>query len=93
METSNEEFIKQLVQRGDGVSFLVREIVAAELAEKKLAAAHIKGRRIFLEVSIAYLKNQHLSAPAQAFLDILFKIAPKEKPAQGMRSIMGDVQT
>jgi DNA-binding transcriptional LysR family regulator len=93
METSNEEFIKQLIQRGDGVSFLVREVVAAELNEKKLAAVHINGRRIFLEVSIAYLKNQHLSPPAQAFLDILFKIAPKEKPTQGMRTIMGDIQT
>ena len=37
METSNTEFIKQLVQRGEGVSFVVREAVAAELKEKKLA--------------------------------------------------------
>ena len=88
METSNTEFIKQLVQRGDGVSFVVREAVAAELQEKKLDTVPIKGRQIFLDVSIAYLKDQRLSPPGQAFLDILLKIASKERPDQGIRSIM-----
>jgi DNA-binding transcriptional LysR family regulator len=92
METNNAEFIKQLVQRGDGVSFVVRETAAAELQEKKLATVPIKGQRIFLEVSIAYLKDQHLSPPAQAFLDILLKLAPKEKPDQGIRNIMARMQ-
>ena len=44
METSNTEFIKELVQRGEGVSFLVREAVAAELDEKKLVEVPLKGR-------------------------------------------------
>ncbi len=35
METSNTEFIKQLVQRGDGISIVVKEAVAVELGEKK----------------------------------------------------------
>ena len=93
METSNTEFIKQLVQRGDGVSFVVRESAAAELEEKKLATVRIKGRRVFLEVSIAYLKNQHLSPSAQAFLDILHKIAPTKKPNQGIRTIMAETMS
>lgn len=88
METSNAEFIKQVVQRGDGVSFIVREAVEVELQEKKLVTVPIKGQRIFLDVSIAYLKDQHLSPPAQAFVDILLKIAPKEKPDQGIRTIL-----
>jgi DNA-binding transcriptional LysR family regulator len=88
METGNAEFIKQLVQRGDGVSFIVKEAAAVELQEKKLVTVPIKGQRIFLDVSIAYLKKQHLSPSAQAFLDILLKIAPKEKPDQGIRTIM-----
>jgi DNA-binding transcriptional LysR family regulator len=33
METSNTEFIKQLVQRGEGISLVVKEAVAAELSE------------------------------------------------------------
>ena len=91
METGNAEFIKQLVQRGDGVSFIVKEAAAVELQEKKLVTVPIKGQRIFLDVSIAYLKNQHLSPSAQAFLDILLKIAPKEKPDQGIRTIMASM--
>jgi len=88
METSNTEFIKQLVMRGDGVSFVVRETVASELQQRKLATIPLRGRKIFLDVSIAYLKDQHLSLPAQAFLDVLRKIAPHERPDQGIRTIM-----
>lgn len=88
METSNTEFIKELVQRGDGVSFVIREAVVAELQEKKLATVPIKGERFFLDVSIAYLKNQPLSPPAQAFLDKLPKTTSGEKPDQGIRAIM-----
>jgi len=88
METSNTEFIKQLVQRGDGVSFLVKQSVAVELEEGRLATITLEGARIFLDVSIAYLKNQHLSPPAQAFLDILGKLAPDEMLPQGIGSLM-----
>ncbi|OPX41591.1 MAG: LysR family transcriptional regulator, partial [Desulfobacteraceae bacterium 4484_190.3] len=61
METSNTEFIKQLVMRGDGISLLVKAAVTAELSEKKLATVSMKGQKIFLNVSIAYHKDQHLS--------------------------------
>jgi DNA-binding transcriptional LysR family regulator len=88
METSNTEFIKQLVQRNDGVAFIAREAVVIELKEKRLINVPIKGRRIFLDVSIAYLKNQQLSPPGQAFLDMLLRIAPGEKADQGIRKIM-----
>jgi DNA-binding transcriptional LysR family regulator len=86
METSNTEFIKQLVQRGDGISFLVKEAVALELREKKLASVSLKGNKIFLDVSIAYLKNQHLSKPAKAFVDILRKLKPADMPFKGISS-------
>ena len=88
METGNTEFIKQLVQRGDGISFLVREAVAIELKEGKLATVPLEGHRILLDVSIAYLKKQHLSPPARAFLDILGKLAPEEMLPQGIGALM-----
>jgi DNA-binding transcriptional LysR family regulator len=88
METSNTEFIKQLVQRGEGVSFLVKEAVALELRERKLATVPLEGGKIFLDVSIAYLKNQHLSRPAQAFLDILEKLSPEDMSPQGIGTLM-----
>ncbi len=47
METSNTEFIKQLVQRGEGISFVVKEAVAVELKEKKLASVPLKGPKVY----------------------------------------------
>jgi DNA-binding transcriptional LysR family regulator len=91
METSNTEFIKELVKRGDGVSFVVREAVAKELQEKILATCRVEGKRILLDVSIAYLKDQHLSPPAKAFLDILETMTPEKKPDQSIRVIMANM--
>jgi DNA-binding transcriptional LysR family regulator len=88
METSNTEFIKQLVVRDEGIAFLVKETIALELQEGKLETVSLKGRKLYLDVSIAYLKNQHLSPSAQAFLDILFRLQSGEKPDQGIRVMM-----
>jgi DNA-binding transcriptional LysR family regulator len=91
METSNAEFIKQLVQRGDGISFLVREAVAVELRDKKLAVVPMK-KKIFLDVSIAYLKDQHLSPSARAFLDTLYKLRSEDMVPQGIGWLMAKMQ-
>ena len=89
METSNTEFIKELVGRGDGISFLVKEAVLMEIKEGKLSSATLKEGRMSLDISIAYLKDQPLSRPAQAFLKILNEIAPaKNKRDDGIRKIM-----
>jgi DNA-binding transcriptional LysR family regulator len=77
METSNTEFIKQLVQRGEGISFLVEEAVAAEIRDKRLATVPLAGESPLLDVSIAYLKDQHLSHPARAFVEMLKSMAAK----------------
>jgi len=74
METSNPEFIKQLVQQKEGISFLPREEVFLELREKTLVKTTIKGKELFIPLYIAYLKNQPLSLPTQAFLDMLKKV-------------------
>jgi DNA-binding transcriptional LysR family regulator len=91
MDSSNAEFIKQLVQRGEGVSFLVKEAVAVELREEKLITVPLEGPKIFLDVSIAYLKDQPLSPPAKAFLDILERITPMGKPPRGIGAIMAEI--
>jgi DNA-binding transcriptional LysR family regulator len=88
METSNTEFIKDLVQRGDGVSFVVEEAVALEVEEKKLVTVSVEGRKILLDVSVAYLEDQPLSPAAKAFLDILLQLTPKESSDHGIRTIM-----
>ena len=88
METSNTEFIKQLVQRGDGVSFVVREAAAAELQGGKLATVPLIEHKMRLDVSIAYLKNQHLSTTAKAFLNVLGTLAPADMSPKGIGALM-----
>jgi DNA-binding transcriptional LysR family regulator len=90
METSNTEFIKQLVQRGEGISFLVEEAVAVEIREKRLATVPVAGENLFLDVSIAYLKDQHLSHPARAFVDMLEKMATQGPQAGGLQKVMAE---
>jgi DNA-binding transcriptional LysR family regulator len=88
METSNTEFIKQLVQRGEGISFVVKEAVAAELKEKKLATVPLMGPMVYLDVSIAYLKEQVLSPSAKAFVDTLIKLKSEALHPMGIGLMM-----
>lgn len=87
VETSNTEFIKQLVSSRYGISFLVKAAVETELKEKKLASVSIEGQKIFLDVSIAYLKNCHFSPSAQTFMGILKKLALKQEANTGISSL------
>ena len=88
METSNTEFIKQLVNRGEGVSFLVKEAVAAELKNKDLIEVPLTGHKILLEVNIAYLKGQVLSPPARAFVDTLTRLRSGDIDPMGIGALM-----
>jgi DNA-binding transcriptional LysR family regulator len=88
METSNNEFIKQLVERGDGVSILVKACVEDEMKEKRLVAIPLKGQRIYLDISFAYLKNQPLSAPARAFETVLKKLSSEDMRPQDIGALM-----
>jgi DNA-binding transcriptional LysR family regulator len=90
METSNTEFIKQLVQRGEGISFLVEEAVATEIREKRLATLSVAGEKPFLDVSIAYLRDQHLSHPARAFVEMLQKMTSKSPQPGGLQKVMDE---
>ena len=91
METSNAEFIKQLVQRGEGVSFVVKEAVAQELKEKKLASVPLKGPKVYLDVSIAYLKEQVLSPSARAFVDTLIGLKSEDLHPMGIGLLMSKI--
>ncbi len=92
MEVSNSEFIKELVHRGDGVSLLVRETVAAEIAAGKLAAIPIKEERLYLDVSICYLADQHLSPSARAFVTTLEQLrSGREVTHQGIGAYMAKI--
>jgi DNA-binding transcriptional LysR family regulator len=93
METANAEFIKQFVERGEGISFLVKTAVSSELEHKKLVARPIMGERITLDVSIAYLKNQPLSHAAQIFVKTLLQLNDRRSPIRGIGSLISDAST
>jgi DNA-binding transcriptional LysR family regulator len=88
METSNTEFIKQLVMRGEGISFLVKEAVDAEIKEGRLTIIPLKGSKIFLDVSLAYLKDQALSPSARAFLSTLRRLETEVLHPMGIGALM-----
>lgn len=91
METSNAEFIKQLVQRGEGISILVKAAVSLELKEGKLAAVTLKDQSLILDVSIAYMKDQPLSPPARAFIDTLENLRSGRTGGVGIGELMGKI--
>jgi len=55
-----------------------------------LAAVPVAGENPFLDVSIAYLKDQHLSHPARAFVEMLKKMAAKGPRAGGIKKVMAE---
>jgi DNA-binding transcriptional LysR family regulator len=71
METANSDFIKKLVARGDGISFLVKQAVIEDLQAGRLTSVPFQNGKLFIDASIAYLKKQPLSLPAQAFLETI----------------------
>ena len=91
MESGNIELIKQLVMQREGVSFLVSVGVAQEISEKKLATVQLKGHRPSLDVYIAYLKNQQLSPPAQAIVDMLERLRTGDAPPQDIGTLVGTI--
>jgi len=74
--------------RGDGVSFLASAAVSAELEEGTRVTIPIEDCQILAGVSIAYLMNQHLSKPAQAFLVLLQELSSGGTPFQNLSSLV-----
>ncbi len=73
MESNNTGFIIDLVERGEGISFLVQPSVDQQVKEGKIAVRYIKNMHIYLDVSFGYLKNVPLSPAANAFYSVVKK--------------------
>jgi len=74
IESDNIEFIKDLVKKGKGFTFLPEICVMKELRNKELRAIKIKGVNLKYEVHIFLLKNKTLSPCTQNFLEYLLSI-------------------
>jgi DNA-binding transcriptional LysR family regulator len=90
METSNSEFIKHLVERGDGISFLVKVSVYRDIQGKKLVTVPLEEEKFYLDASISYLKNQPLSLSARVFLETLDNLAQGGRPIKGILSFLNE---
>ncbi len=91
MESNNTEFITDLVERGDGISFLVKPATDQKVKERKLIVRKFKDPKIYLDVSLAYLKKTTLSPAARAFCDVVKNSFIEKTPQGGIGSIMAGI--
>jgi DNA-binding transcriptional LysR family regulator len=91
MESNNTEFIIDLVERGEGISFLVKPAITHKVQEKKLALRKIKGNGIFLDVSFGYLRNTPLSPAANAFYKTVKNSFIEATPQGGVGSLLAKI--
>ncbi len=72
-EASNLEFIKELLARGEGASFIVRPAVEKELSQGILKEIRIEDVTLRMNANIVYLDDKGLSKIAQAFINTVLK--------------------
>jgi len=80
VETSNVDFIKDMVSKGEGISFLVEQAVQEDLERGVLSVVDLLDEEMELPVFIAIREGDQLSPSARAFLDIRLRIK-EEKPS------------
>lgn len=91
MESNNTEFIIELVERGEGISFLVEPSVAQKVKEKRLAFRKFKDTKIFLDISLGYSNTTPLSPAAKVFCDVVRKSFIEKSPQGGVGSLMARI--
>ncbi|MGB6067892.1 MAG: LysR substrate-binding domain-containing protein [Desulfomonilaceae bacterium] len=72
VETSNVDFMKELVKMSRAVAFLPRMGVAADLAKGSLRAIPVREGPLTLPIDVVMKKDSKLSRVAKAFLRVLF---------------------
>ncbi len=91
MESDNTEFIMDLVERREGISFLVKPSIDQKVKENKIAYRYIKNMNIFLDVSFGYIKNMPLSPTANAFYEVVEKSFIEASPKGRVGSLMARI--
>ena len=79
-EAGNVDFIKELVEVGKGISFVVESAVKEELKKGTLKTRPLVEGPLSLKVDIVYLKKRALSPSAQSFLTLLQDRADSLRP-------------
>jgi DNA-binding transcriptional LysR family regulator len=71
IEMPTIESIRKLVQEGQGVAFLPRMCVEAEIEQKLLAEVRVKEMHVERKIRLVHPTRRALSHAAQAFLEVL----------------------
>lgn len=74
VETSNIDFIKDMVKKGEGISFLVKQAVEEDAALGEVRIIEIVDEEMILPVFIVIREGDKLSPAGRAFLEILRQI-------------------
>ena len=91
MESNNTEFIIDLVERGEGISFLVKPSIEQKVKEKKIVMHRLKDIRLFLDVSLGFSKISPLSPAASAFYEVIKRSFTEESSQNKIGSIMAKI--
>ena len=91
-EANNTELIKNMIHRGEGISFLSTIAVSKEVEEGRLVAIPLEEDPVSLNISIAYLKNHVLSPPAAVFVTVLQELVPRDRPVASAMTLMAGLQ-
>lgn len=92
-QTSNMEFIKQLVKQEQAVSFVVRSSVEMELSQGELVCVPVKPPKLFLKIFIAHLRDYELPFAARAFLDYLLSFTHPKSLSVGVDPFVKKIGT
>jgi DNA-binding transcriptional LysR family regulator len=92
-QTSNMEFIKQLVKQEQAVSFVVRSSVETELSKSELISVPVRPQNLFLKIFIAYLRDYELPFAARAFLDYLLSFTHPKNLSVGVDPFVKKIET
>jgi len=71
-EASNLEFIKELLEKGEGASFVVKSAIEQELSQGLLKEIKVTDVSLTMNVNILFINEESLSKIAKAFIDMLF---------------------
>ncbi|MFZ7111733.1 MAG: LysR family transcriptional regulator substrate-binding protein, partial [Desulfatiglandales bacterium] len=83
--SENIDFIKNVVSRGRGITFLSNEATSNELKEKNLIAVPVEGHFYSIDQVIAHLRDQPLSPNCRAFIEcIVHKFLKNGEPFKSL---------
>jgi DNA-binding transcriptional LysR family regulator len=88
-QTSNMEFIKQLIRQKRALSFVVKSAVEKELASGELLSVPIRGHSFVLDVFVATLRDYDLPHPTKIFLEYITSTTQSKDMPTGIADFEG----